>query len=142
MRVVFSDDSGRGSINKEPLTVVAAVMFDVDSQWEPFVTDFENLMETAVGSSDMEPDGHRLIKDSLRGKQKAETLLRGILSLPGKHSIPIFYGVISRNESIRVEDYLQRMRGFVHRAVRTTQHDLAFLDCLVHGDKYAGTARR
>jgi hypothetical protein len=102
MRVVFSDDSGLSGVS-EPITVAAAVMFDIDGQWDPFISDVESMMGDVLKdpgkAADRELKGDKLARDlrSGRGRRsEAEALLTGALSLLAKHNIPVFYGSVDR----------------------------------------------
>jgi hypothetical protein len=81
VRVVFSDDSGRGSNRAEPLTVVTAVLFDMDVQWQPFWEDYDSLLIAAMGRvSRHEPKGAKLPKDAVAGRLNAQKVLEAILA--------------------------------------------------------------
>ncbi|HEY1851919.1 MAG TPA: hypothetical protein VGG60_12905, partial [Candidatus Binataceae bacterium] len=43
VRVVYSDESGTGSIEEEPITVVAAIVINLDTQWEGVEADLDRV---------------------------------------------------------------------------------------------------
>ena len=94
VRVVYSDESGTGSLVEEPLTVVAALMLNIDSQFEAVSKDLEAVRP----SPNYEFHGKRLFRDLRNGRrrERADTILRSLLSLPIKHSFPVFYAAIDR----------------------------------------------
>jgi hypothetical protein len=81
MRVVYSDESGTGSIAEEPITVVTALMLNLDSQWEPVHQDLEALRPSPT----FEFKGGRLFRELRNGRrrERADAILRGILSHSG-----------------------------------------------------------
>src|SRR6266446_8260285 len=49
VRVVYSDESGVGSERDEPLTVIAGLMLNMDSQWHPVLESIEDVLANCVG---------------------------------------------------------------------------------------------
>jgi Protein of unknown function (DUF3800) len=141
VRVVFSDDSGRGSTREEPFTVVTAAMFNMDAEWDSFVTDFHQAAVEATGSGDVEAKGARLLSDALDGKQNAAQWLAAILTLPQRHNIPIFYGAIHRLAFEKLcKEYMEGLRGSLRNPVGLASgQDMAFADCLKRVETYAQT---
>ncbi len=119
VRVVYSDESGTGSISEEPLTVVTALMLNLDSQWEPVYRDLEALRPTPT----FEFKGAKLFRDLRNGRrrERADANLRGILSIPARHHVPIFYAAIDR-------------AGYERRPTKrndeSTPYDMALIFCL------------
>ena len=108
MRVVYSDESGVGD-NSEPITVVTAIILNMDNQWEPIrdaLTGIRTLMPRKLlhkgHGSPGEIKGSLLFK-GLRGKLGEELdrtvaaeKLAEILALIPKHHIHVFHGAIDR----------------------------------------------
>ncbi len=69
MLVAYSDESGVGSIKKEPITVVTAVVMNVDTQWEGVESD---LWKARFGT----PKG-LLEKRALKGKYLYRAIRKG-----------------------------------------------------------------
>jgi hypothetical protein len=94
VRVVYSDETGTGSIAEEPLTVVAALMMNLDSQWEPVYRDLEAVRPKPT----FEFKGAKLFRDLRNGRKRAaaDAILRGVLSIPTRYRVPIFYAAIDR----------------------------------------------
>jgi hypothetical protein len=108
VRVVYSDESGVGD-NSEPITVVTAIILNMDNQWEPIrdaLTDIRarmprKLLNWKYGSPG-EIKGNLLFK-GLRGKLGktfdrtiAGERLAEILAIVPKHHIHVFHGAIDR----------------------------------------------
>jgi len=109
-----------GSMEKEPLTVVAALMLNLDSQWGPVERDLKALEPKKI----YEFKGTRLFRDLRNGrlKEEANRLLCGVLSLPVKHKLPIFYAAIDR---------LGFQRFAEHKGLkRAKPYEMAFMCCL------------
>jgi len=121
VRVVYSDETGTGSVVEEPLTVIAALMMNLDSQWEPVYRDLEAVRP----KPEFEFKGAKLFRDLRNGRKRAaaDTILRGILSIPARYHIPIFYAAIDRV-------------GYEKRPVRNVgdeaskPYDMALIFCL------------
>lgn len=108
VRVVYSDESGVGD-NSEPITVVTAIILNMDNQWEPIrdaLTGIRTLMPRKLlhkgHGSPGEIKGSLLFK-GLRGKLGEELdrtvaaeKLAEILALIPKHHIHVFHGAIDR----------------------------------------------
>jgi hypothetical protein len=43
LRVVYSDESGTGDNKKQPITVVTAIVLNMDSQWAPIERDLSEV---------------------------------------------------------------------------------------------------
>jgi hypothetical protein len=93
VRVVYSDETGTGSIEEEPLTVVTALMINMDSQWADVSNDIVGIRPFR-----REFKGHRLYRDLRNGRQHvdADAILRQVLAIPKKRRLPLFYGAVDR----------------------------------------------
>jgi Protein of unknown function (DUF3800) len=93
VRVVYSDETGTGSIEKEPFTVVAAILLNMDSQWREVLQDI-----TAIKPLLREFKGRQLYRDirSGRHREEADSILTQILAIPRRRHLPIFYGAVNR----------------------------------------------
>ena len=157
MRVVYSDESGVGNIKKEPLTVVAALVINVDRDWDDIERDL-NLIRLRA------PDYLLESKRSLKGKkfysllrkdaeadergldetvklqiarqaEDAKQILNQILAVLIKYRIAVFYGAVDRQGLI---NYQKRPNVSVEEKT-TTPYDLAFSECLGRVDSAAWT---
>jgi uncharacterized protein DUF3800 len=119
VRVVYSDESGTGSIKEEPITVVAAVVINLDTQWEKV----ENDLNQIAPDENYEFKGARLFRDLKNGRKRdqADRLLKGILSVPAKNRLAIYQGAVDR-------------KGFETQGPKTPSkfdaNDAAFFICL------------
>lgn len=132
VRVVYSDESGVGSIKTEPLTVVTAIVLNIDNQWEP--------VEAALHRAEAMTPRKLLFKEQLKGSllygavrkgvPRARKALTEILSIPARERIGIFYGAVDR--------------AGCHRSLRwakdgspVAEYHAAFADCLDRVDTAA-----
>lgn len=143
LKVVYSDESGLGSIEEEPVTVVTALMFNLDSQWEPVEHDLFWLQNDTPNKkllrNGYELHGKRLLSAVRRHSEEASSVLGSALKIPVKHLVPIFYGAVDRvgfeaDRSKKPEDELG------YREKRLTPYDVAFDACLRRVDSYVHTA--
>jgi Protein of unknown function (DUF3800) len=148
MKVIFSDESGVGSEAEEPITVITALMLDLDSQWEPLISDVETTLATTLKgpgqATGYEIKGDRLSKDLRSGRgyrEQATQILNGLLSLPTKHQFPIFYGSFDRAGFKKVEDYLKGLRHSLRKVLQASVRvDPAFGEALHHVNTYTDTS--
>jgi hypothetical protein len=104
VRVVYSDESGLGGdLDKEPITVVAAVLFDMDSQWYPVELDLSEAISRIPRKllfKRCELKGQLLLKAITKKRDAdataAERGLTEVLSLVPKHRLYIFHGAVDR----------------------------------------------
>src|SRR5271156_1808141 len=100
VKVVYSYESGLGSIEEEPVTVVTALMFNLDSQWEPVEHDLfwlqNNTPNKRLLRNGYELHGKRLLSAVRRHSGEAALVLGSALKIPVKHLVPIFYGAGDR----------------------------------------------
>jgi len=143
LKVAYSDESGTGD-NKQLITVVTAILLNMDSQWPPVERELSALKalmprELLRGSGkflslfiygrDRELKGDLLFK-GLRGKmhgvarQKAAESLMQVLSVAVKNDVQIFHGAIDRTG----RSEWNREHG-VSESLQTDQ-EAAFDECL------------
>ena len=99
VRVVYSDESGIGSEKDEPITIVAALMLNIDSQWHAALELIEEILRTTLGRRDIsryEISGKKLYYKIGRNNPKAATMMSALMAVPGKCRMPIFYGAVDR----------------------------------------------
>jgi hypothetical protein len=152
LRVVYSDESGTGDAKKQPITVVTAIMLNMDSQWKPIERELSaikihripvGLMRFGEGDRRMstltqnpELKGDLLFK-GLRGKirriepQKAVEALTQVLSVVVKNGIQIFHGAIDR------AGHAQWFASFPELVKELTDEAEALMECLQQLDKFA-----
>jgi hypothetical protein len=100
VRVVYSDESGTGSVEDEPILVVTAMVLNMDSQWRPVEVELNAL----APKPNFEFKGARLFRDLKNGRKRAQAdaILRGVLSIPVRYHIPIVYSALDRVEFKRL----------------------------------------
>jgi hypothetical protein len=139
VRVVYSDESGVGNPKKEPITVVAAAVINMDRSWDAI----EAQLYRIVGDT---PTNLLADRKSLKGKllyraigkgvqpdaAHAESILKRILDLPTKYGIAVFYGAVDRKG---LSNYQKRNVSPEERAA--TSYDVAFKRCVERVDAAA-----
>jgi Protein of unknown function (DUF3800) len=141
VRVVYSDESGTDE--KQPITVVAAILLNMDSQWEPVERELSALKvalpRRLLYGQSRELKGSLLFK-GLRRKlhrvepaKAAEALLR-VLSVAVKNKVIVFYGAIDRAGRA---DWCEE-HGILLGALQT-EEEAAFSECLRRVDGFIHT---
>jgi hypothetical protein len=97
VRVVFSDEAGVGSKKDEPITVIAGLLLNLDTQCEPLVSDIEDILtdvfKDAGRATEYEIKGGRLSDDLKSGREKgkyAKELVSPTRVATEKPSVPNF----------------------------------------------------
>lgn len=140
VKVVYSDESGIGSIEEEPVTVVTALMFNLDSQWEPVERDLVEIQSSTPSGLlkyGYELHGKRLFSNIKRGSDAAIIALLSVLKIPIDHLVPVFYGAVDR---AGFEADKSKKTELSFRQKRLTPYDVAFDACLRRIDSYVHTA--
>lgn len=150
VRVVYSDESGTGNIRVEPITVVAAVMLNMDSQWEPVSKDLRMIVNDNAARPFLrhgrEFKGSRLLKMAPK-HAKAREILQAVLEVTSRHRVPIFYAAVDRigfkrelaDPSVSTEQSLVLGRQFrtARKNADATRADiLAYVMCLRKVEHY------
>ena len=128
LRVVYSDESGVGDIKKEPLTVVAAIVINMDRDWDAVDHDL-NFLRIHAPDALLEPKRvlkgkkiYGLLRKNAEVQQKrrevsddvarqiakeaheATEFLHKIFAVLIKYRIPIFYGAVDRQGLIDYQE--------------------------------------
>ena len=139
VQIVFSDESGVGNRKKEPITVVTAIVFNMDREWGPVSTGLQNILFEAIGSHKSLLEKGRALKGKLlysavrKGIPGADGILRSILQVVANHRITVFYGAVDRDE-------FEKYRGSAKATQpekRMTPFDKAFEQCFQMVDRVA-----
>jgi hypothetical protein len=99
VRVVYSDESGIGSEKDEPLTVVTALMLNIDSQWRPVLESIEEALHEILDREDIstyEIRARNLYHQIRRDDPTAKALMSALMKIPQQHLVPVFYAAIDR----------------------------------------------
>ena len=120
MKVVYSDESGTGGdLKKEPITVVTAMLLNIDSQWIPVRDAVEGALREVYGLSDAQMakyaiKGKTLYHKIEHGDSKAIELVTRLLRIPKQQKVPIWYGAVDRDgyyyqmENLHLRDFNYR----------------------------------
>lgn len=100
MRVVYSDESGVGSRQQEPITVVTAIALNMDDQWADFNRALakikldmpKNLLEKGQAFK-----GKILYGAVRKGIAEAAKCLEDIFNVIDVLGLPVFYGAVDRD---------------------------------------------
>lgn len=139
VRVVYSDETGTGSTEKEPFTVVTAIMINMDSQWANVSNDIADIRPFK-----REFKGQRLYRDLRSGRHRpdADAILRQMLAIPKKRHLPLFYGAVDR---ARFKELRPNVMNWLPAAERKVPPNLAsevvsaFDHCMGKIDTYVHT---
>jgi uncharacterized protein DUF3800 len=141
LRVVYSDESGVGNPTKEPITVVAAIVINMDRDWHSI----ENDLRTII--SETPPDLlennrslkgrnlYSLIRKNIPGSERATDILNRSLGVLIKYRIAVFYGAVDR---AGLQNY-QADLSIPDEERQATSYDIAFGECLARLDAAALT---
>jgi Protein of unknown function (DUF3800) len=127
--VVYSDESGMGSKKDEPITVITAIVLDMDRQWEPVSTAFETIKAATpkrLLDKGREIKGKLLYSAVRKRIPEANKSLTELLKIIVAHRIPVFYSAIDRKG---FENYREIIK-ITEREKTMTAYDKAFEDCL------------
>lgn len=145
VRAVFSDEST--TKNDQPITVVAGILLNLDTQCDPLINDIEAALAAAYGnegrSTFHEMKGSKLARDLRTGReegQHAAAVLDRVLPLVHSHQFTIFYGALDHQGYVRSKEYYEGLRqplGVIWGA--GMRPDLAFAECLIRVNRYVST---
>jgi Protein of unknown function (DUF3800) len=149
VRVVYSDESGMGSTKDEPITVIAALMMNMDEHWPNIEAELARIKSEIPSSllhEEREIKGGRLYSAERKvqrlravGEQpapdleKARDILFRILAITANYPTPIFYGAVDR---------LGYEAEVKNRPRSATAHDVAFDSCLSGVERVAHAGLR
>lgn len=141
VRVVFSDESGVGSIHKEPITVVTAIVLNMDQQWVPVSNALHAILSDARKNHKGLLEQGRSLKGKLlysairRGIVEADQILRCILAVPIDQKILVFQSAVDRGE---FESYRGILK-ITEPEKTMTPFDKAFEECFSIVDRVVRT---
>jgi hypothetical protein len=110
VRVVYSDESGVGSIKDEPFSLVTAIMVNMDSQWHPINDAIDGILRGVMSperAARYEIKGKRLFSEVQRNNADSRKILAQILNVTAQHQVQIFYGAVDRRG---YESVIKQMR--------------------------------
>ncbi|MGO9267199.1 MAG: hypothetical protein ACLQBA_20375 [Candidatus Binataceae bacterium] len=125
VKVVYSDES-TGFDDETKITVVTAIVLNMDNQWP--------IVSKDIGAIDYKGEfkGKQLFRDLLKDtkqKPKSEQYLMQLLSIPSNRGLCIFYGAVN-------ERGLTSYRKDVKRVRQPTGRELAMAVCLKKVDSF------
>jgi hypothetical protein len=126
MRVVYSDESTGSDERANAITVVTAIVLNMDSQWPSVSKDIR-----AIGYKG-EFKGKQLFRDlskNTKEKMNSARYLTQLLSIPSDRGLFIFYGAVD-------DKGLARYRKDVKRVRQPTARELAMAVCLKRVDSF------
>lgn len=95
--LAFSDETGTGDIQTQPIVVVAAVTINPDTQWNDVHGHMERLVENFVPQDkreNFEFHASDLFGQLKRGNNKV--LFEGLLQIPVQHRLSVTFGAVDR----------------------------------------------
>jgi hypothetical protein len=145
VKVVYSDEAGTSGSTKEPITVVVAIMLNMDSQWDS--------VEAAIEAAIKSPARLKLLEDrkEIKGSilfnkiernrseaREARQMLAELLAVVHNNWITVFHAAVDRagfeKRGAAFADYVQ---GVVHK-IKTPEQS-AFVKCLEHVEHFFHT---
>jgi hypothetical protein len=141
VRVIYSDESGLGGFEAEPITVVAAICINVDERWQAVETELADAVY-AVPSRKLlvrgsELKGRKLFKCLKKGMPGAAETIAKILSTTVNNKIPIFFAAIDR------KGFVGFTKGFSaatdHYTKNKTPQNAAFSQCVERVESFIST---
>jgi hypothetical protein len=142
VKVVYSDESGTGGdLKREPITVVTAIVMNLDSQWVPVRDRIERAIEEVY-------PGKNLAKYSLKGKNlyhqierddpKAADLMALLMAVPLREKVQVVHGAVDRDGFKYHMENIHLNATFEERdAIRPFR--IAFEHCINRIDAYMRT---
>jgi hypothetical protein len=133
VRVVYSDESGVGGIEKEPITVVTAIVINMDRNWNEIEDELHTIRLSTLPQllENKRSLKGRLLYSAPRKNipeaADANAILKRILALPVKYGIAIFYGAVDRKGLL---NYQSRNDVNLDKEKRASSYDVAFSECL------------
>jgi hypothetical protein len=141
VRVVYSDESGVGSKKDEPITVVTAVLMNMDKCWPAVESELRKIAtETPKNLLYEERELKGSLLYSAAGKNipeapKAREILARVLAITINESIPVFYGAVDR-VGYDAHASAHRVQG-ADPEKEGKAHDRAFDACAALVDRFA-----
>jgi len=141
LRVVYSDESGVGNIDKEPITVVTAIVINMDRDWDSIETKLRKIAEetsAALLEKNRSLKGRKLysiIRKEIPERDEATIVLNRVLAVLIRYRIAVFYGAVDRHG---LKNY-QTDKSLPEEDRLATSYDVAFDECLGRLDAAALT---
>ncbi len=145
VRVAYSDESGAGSKEKEPIAVVTAIVINMDEDWSSIESDLSKIRRETPANllhKGKEFKGQLLYSAVRKNIDKARDVLCRVLAVA--NPTLIYYGAIDRDG---YDTHVERSRAHVaqnvgrdeatERATTTTSLDAAFDNCLARVNRAA-----
>ena len=103
VKVVYSDESGTGgNLTREPITVVTAMLLNIDTQWIPVRDAVEAALGEVYNLSDSQMaryafKGKTLYHKIERDDPKAIEFVSRLLAIPKQQKVLVWYGAVDRD---------------------------------------------
>lgn len=139
VRVLYLDESGVGSIRKDPYLVVAGVLINADTEWMPISNDLAQILDdTTPNGLERPPCIHT--KDVFHGsrhfhrdKWPAENridVIAGVGGIPAKYDVPVVWCAMDRRE------YAKQHPEEPPDQQKADIYCICMLVCLFHAEAY------
>src|SRR5208282_4744593 len=85
----------------EPITLVSAVLLNMDSQWLPVRDAIDGAIKKIYGKTDEQLKrfalkGKTLYHQIERGDRRASEMMSRMVSIPREHRLPVWYSAVDR----------------------------------------------
>lgn len=136
VRVVYSDESGMDKGDVQPITVVAAIMLNMDCHWHPVREAIEKAIMDVLDKTQDDLTHYEIKTASLfhqikKGHDKAGELLHRLVEIPQKQAFPIFQGIV---EKVEIADALKKSELQIDLSTLCFRE--ALRECLVAANRY------
>jgi hypothetical protein len=129
VKVVYSDETGMGSMKTEPLTVLTAIILNLDRQCKPVEKSLRAILaKTPKGllENGRELKGKNLYSAVRKGIREAGETLTNVLKVIHNESIPIFHAAIDRANFEIYKSILNETQ----REKKMTAYEMVFENCV------------
>jgi hypothetical protein len=141
VKVAYSDESGLGSIEKEPISVVTAIVMSMDKTWPALEAEMREIVRDTPESllyKERELHGALLYsaaRKEIPEKEVAREILARTLAVTINEGIAIFYGAVDRKGW---HEYATKTRTTpLGESTSMDAADRAFDACMAFVDRYA-----
>lgn len=143
VRVVYSDETGTdGDEKRNPSTIVAALLLNMDCDWKPIRDAVEEAIVEYIKPRNLKRcalKGKEIYHRIERGDDKASALMASLMVIPEQCRVPVFYAGVHRAGFRYQMTQLRRCEALedTYRPFK-----LAFQNCMQKVETYVHTAYR
>jgi hypothetical protein len=143
LRVAYSDESGVGSLKAEPISVVTAIVMNMDKSWAAVESGLRRIIKSCPKNllfREQELKGALLYGAARRHISKARTILAQTLAITVNEQILIYYGAVDRKGwelNAKVAKDVAQTSKNKPELLKMAAIDRAFDTCIARVDNFA-----